>query len=75
MHQLHLDGVLPDTQWIIVRKDIRGILDSAVVRTFWADGGSKAFDSAFSRFVSRVRVSIASNHSLQASVMTSKQSE
>jgi hypothetical protein len=51
MHQLHLEGILPETQWIIVRNDIRSILGSAGGRFFWEHGGGEAFDPAFTEFV------------------------
>lgn len=51
MHQLHLEGILPETQWIIVRNDIRSILGSAGGRFFWEHGGDEAFDAAFTEFV------------------------
>ena len=51
MHQLHLDRLLPETQWFIVRNDMVSILKSNGGQYFWKMGGGKAFDSAFSEFV------------------------
>jgi len=51
MHQLHLDQLLPDTQWQIVRIDMVSILKSDGGQYFWKTGGEKAFDSAFVEFV------------------------
>ena len=75
MHQLHLDGVLPDTQWIIVRNDIRGILGSAGGRAFWTGGGSEAFDSAFSSFVTNELDDAAQSYDMLDLIKTPTKSE
>lgn len=51
MHQLHVDGVLPETQWVIVKNDIRSIMGSRGGHYFWEHGGSSAFDGAFVDFI------------------------
>jgi len=51
MHQLHLDRLLPETQWLIVRNDMVSILKSDGGQYFWNMGGKQAFDPAFTRFV------------------------
>jgi len=38
MYQLHQDGMLPDTQWQIVRNDLVSVLSSDGGRTFWKTG-------------------------------------
>ncbi|MEQ8860066.1 MAG: hypothetical protein RIC56_15585 [Pseudomonadales bacterium] len=53
MHQLHLDRVLPETQWVIVRNDIRSIMGSTGGRYFWSHGGASAFDEEFADFINR----------------------
>jgi hypothetical protein len=47
MHQLHVDKVLPEAQWTIVRSDIRSIMGSNGGRYFWVNGAASAFDKAF----------------------------
>lgn len=51
MHQLYEDNLLPDTQWIIVKNDIRSILGSGGGLYFWRNGGEEAFDKRFVEFV------------------------
>lgn len=50
MYQLHQDGMLPENQWSVVRKDILGILSSSGGRAFWKMG-AKAFDRDFVHYV------------------------
>lgn len=52
MHQLHEDHLLPETQWTIVRNDMRSILGSKGGMYFWKNGGGAAFDKKFADFVS-----------------------
>lgn len=51
MHQLYADQLLPETQWIIVRNDLRSILGSDGGMYFWKNGGEAAFDKSFADFV------------------------
>lgn len=51
MHQLREDGLLPDTQWLIVQNDIASILGSVGGKFFWNNGGKTAFDPSFTKFV------------------------
>ena len=57
MHQLYEDRFLPETQWTIVRNDMRSILGSNGGMYFWKNGGEAAFDK---RFVDFVRVELES---------------
>ncbi len=51
MHQLHEDGMLPETQWLIVRNDVVSILSSGGGKAFWESGGKAAFDPGFVKWV------------------------
>ncbi len=51
MHQLHLDQMLPRTQWDIVRNDVVSILSTGGGKAFWKGGGEAAFDPGFRDWV------------------------
>ena len=50
MYQLHLEGLLPDNHWTVVRNDMLGILASDGGKAFWKIGAG-AFDEGFRKFV------------------------
>lgn len=47
MYQLHVDRMLPEAQWQIVRNDVVSILSTEGGQTFWENGGKTAFDQDF----------------------------
>lgn len=47
MYQLHIDRMLPDAQWQIVRNDVVSILNTEGGQTFWENGGKTAFNRDF----------------------------
>ncbi|MGD8978123.1 MAG: hypothetical protein PVG91_11005 [Gammaproteobacteria bacterium] len=51
MYQLYRDGMLPEIQWTVVRKDMLGILSSEGGRSFWKRFGAGAFDPEFVAYV------------------------
>ena len=53
MYQLHVDRMLPDLQWQIVRNDIVSILGTKGGKSFWVDGGMTAFNQEFVNWVQK----------------------
>jgi hypothetical protein len=47
MYQLHIDKMLPDAQWQIVRNDVVSILNTDGGQDFWESGGKTAFNRDF----------------------------
>ena len=54
MHQLHLDGLLAENQWFVVKNDVSAIICSVGGQAFWRIGRD-AFDPSFRKFVDDIQ--------------------
>lgn len=69
MHQLYEDDLLPKTQWVIVKNDMRSILGSRGGLSFWENGGKEAFDTRFVEFVNQELSSGASTYDMSGMIL------
>jgi hypothetical protein len=52
MYDLHQEGQLPESQWVIVKTDIHAMFDEGGGRQFWQDIGQNNVSPEFAAFVS-----------------------
>ena len=51
MYELHRDGMLPESHWCVVRKDMFSVFSSKGGMNFWKSFGAHGFDRSFVDFV------------------------
>lgn len=65
LFDLHREGLLPDNQWTMVRKDIITMMNEPGARAFWEDVGREGVNDAFRQAVDEVLASGETSYKLR----------